>query len=221
MLRGACVAPTVKPRHKPDPADIRKTVACSLIHPTKVGPPVHDDLVERDSPPRHQISCGWLILPSIRPQRASCTCVRSKTHLSNRIVGYCMDSQIEIPDGGHRAEQRGCPAVVRWPAAFCTPTGVRNSVAAGSSTPSADTRWARWGRVGAAGDNAAMGRLFLQPAAKERPGPSPLGHPRRITDRDRHLDRTDLPPAPTSSRTRPVDPIDFETIMTTPASQAA
>ena len=36
----------------------------------KVGPPVHDDLVERDSPPRHQISCGWLILPSIRPQRA-------------------------------------------------------------------------------------------------------------------------------------------------------
>ena len=34
MLRGACVAPTVKPRHKPDPADIRKTVACSLIRPT-------------------------------------------------------------------------------------------------------------------------------------------------------------------------------------------
>jgi hypothetical protein len=31
-------------------------------------------------------------------------------------------------------------------------------------------------------------------AQAQRPRPPPLGHPRRATDRDRHLDRTDLPP---------------------------
>ena len=61
------------------------------------------------------------------------------------------------------------------------------------------------GRVGAAGDNAAM-EIVLRPAAEERPRPPSLGHPRAAPDRDRHLDRTDLPPPPTPSRPRPVDP---------------
>src|SRR6476620_10199029 len=33
-----------------------------------------------------------------------------------------------------------------------------------------------------------------------------MGHPRRTADRDRHLDRTHLPPSPTPGRARPVDP---------------
>ncbi len=47
---------------------------------------------------------------------------------------------------------------------------------------------------------------LLQPAPEERPGPPPLGHPRRVTYRDRHLDRTHLPPAPPPGCPRPVDP---------------
>lgn len=45
----------------------------------KVGPPVHDDLVERDSPLVVQISCGSAISPSIAPMRASSIFVRSRT----------------------------------------------------------------------------------------------------------------------------------------------
>ena len=61
------------------------------------------------------------------------------------------------------------------------------------------------GRVGAAGDNAAMESFFslLQKNVLDR---RTLGHPRRTPHRDRHLDRTDLPPPPTTTRPRPVDP---------------
>ena len=47
---------------------------------------------------------------------------------------------------------------------------------------------------------------LLQPAAEERPRPPPMGHPRTTADRDRHLDRTHLPPSPAPSSTRPIDP---------------
>ncbi len=46
----------------------------------KSGPPVHDDLVERDFSAQAPIGCGWQTLPSTRPVRASCTSVRSRTH---------------------------------------------------------------------------------------------------------------------------------------------
>src|SRR5699024_2401570 len=47
---------------------------------------------------------------------------------------------------------------------------------------------------------------LLQPAPDERPRPPALDHPRRTPHRDRHLDRTDLPPPPTTGRPRTVDP---------------
>src|SRR5690606_25398422 len=47
---------------------------------------------------------------------------------------------------------------------------------------------------------------LLQPAAEERAQPPHLDHPRRTADRDRHLDRTDLPPATPASLSRPIDP---------------
>ena len=74
----------------------------------KVGPPVHDDLVERDSPPRHQISCGWLILPSIRPQRASC--VRSKTHsptASSATAWLTVKSRLAVTALSNAVSRRG------------------------------------------------------------------------------------------------------------------
>ena len=48
--------------------------------------------------------------------------------------------------------------------------------------------------------------IVLLAAPEERPRSPFLGHPRRPADRDRDLDRTDLPPPPTTSRARPIDP---------------
>ena len=68
------------------------------------------------------------------------------------------------------------------------------------------------GRVGAAGDNAAM-EVLLQPAAEQRtPSTAAAGRPpQRTSDRDRHLDRT----TPTTDRRRQIalgrlTPVEFE-----------
>lgn len=45
-------------------------------------------------------------------------------------------------------------------------------------------------------------------------------HPRPDPDRDRDLDRTHLPPPP-PRQAGPIDPIEYETIMTTTADEAA
>ena len=52
----------------------------------KVGPPVHDDLVERDFPAEAPISCGWPTLPNTRPARASSTSARSANSLIRGIT---------------------------------------------------------------------------------------------------------------------------------------
>jgi hypothetical protein len=49
-------------------------------------------------------------------------------------------------------------------------------------------------------------RIVFQPAAKQRSRPPPVGHPRGTAHRDRHLDRTHLPPPPTPGSSRTVDP---------------
>jgi hypothetical protein len=48
-----------------------------------------------------------------------------------------------------------------------------------------------------------------------------LGDPRATTDRDRHLDRTQLSPPATPSHPVPIGPIVYENIMTAPAYQTA
>ncbi|SBS77438.1 transposase (fragment) [uncultured Mycobacterium sp.] len=59
-------------------------------------------------------------------------------------------------------------------------------------------------RVGAPGDNAAMESFFslLQKNVLDR---RRWDNPGRTADRDRHMDRTDLPPAPPAVRPRAVD----------------
>ena len=58
---------------------------------------------------------------------------------------------------------------------------------------------------------AATTALLCLDAADPVPGASVLlngasGHPRRAPHRDRHLDRTHLPPPPQAGRPRPIDP---------------
>jgi hypothetical protein len=48
--------------------------------------------------------------------------------------------------------------------------------------------------------------VLLQPAAEERPRQTLLGHSRGTPDRDRQVDRGDLPPPPKAVRPRQIDP---------------
>jgi putative transposase len=175
----------------------------------KVGPPVHDDLVERDftaeAPNQlwlehiteHQTREGKLYLCAI------------KDAFSNRIVGYCMDSRMKsrlATTALHNAVVR------RGEVADCS----RKFVHALGRYDMVGSM----GRVGAAGDNAAMEGFFslLQ---------------KNVLDRRRWDTREELRIAivtwieRTYHRRRRqaalgrLTPIKFETIMTTPASQAA
>ena len=170
----------------------------------KAGPPVHDDLVERDftadAPNRlwladiteHRTGEGKLYLCAI------------KDVFSNRIVGYSIDSRMKsrlAATALHNAVAR------RGEVAGCILHTDRGSQfrAGSSSTPSTATTWsARW--AGSAPPATTPPWSPSSPAAEERPRPPPLGHPRGAADRDRHLDRTDLPPPPPTGRSRPVDP---------------
>ena len=61
------------------------------------------------------------------------------------------------------------------------------------------------GRVGSGGASAVMESFF---ALLQQNGPRPLllDHPGAAAHRDRHMDRTNLPPPPQTNPTRPIDP---------------
>ena len=63
------------------------------------------------------------------------------------------------------------------------------------------------------------GKLYLT-CSNKRLEPGHLDDSRSASDRDRHPDRTHPPPPPTPRRAGPIDPIEYETIMTTTANQA-
>ena len=112
----------------------------------------------------------------------------------------------EVPAGRRRARTTPSPAAATSPAASSTPTADRNFEAGRFVRAlSRHDMVGSMGRVGAAGDNAAMESFFclLQKNVLDR---RRWATRERAADRDRHLDRTDLPPPPTPSRPRPVDP---------------
>jgi putative transposase len=186
----------------------------------KVGPPVHDDLVARDftaeGPNRlwladiteHSTREGKLYLCAI------------KATFSNRIVGYCMDSRMKSRLAttaltgavARRGEVAGCILHTDRGSQFRS----RKFVHALGRHDMVGSM----GRVGAAGDNAAMESFFslLQ---------------KNVLDRRRWDTREELRIAivtwieRTYHRRRRqaalgrLTPIEFEAIMTTPASQAA
>ncbi|MBB3665213.1 transposase InsO family protein [Prauserella sediminis] len=125
---------------------------------------------------------------------------------SNRIVGYSiadrMTSQLAL-DALESAVARHGGHV-----AGCTLHSDR-----GGQFRSKKLQQALWrhhmrgsmGRVGSAGDNAAM-ESFFSLLQRRRARPPPMGHPRRTPDRDRHLDRTHLPPPTPPEQARLFDP---------------
>jgi len=186
----------------------------------KAGPPVHDDLVERDFT---AIAPNQLWLSDITEHRTS----EGKLYLcaikdvfSNRIVGYSIDSRMKSRLAttalsnavGRRGEVAGCVLHTDRGSQFRS----RKFVHALGRYDMVGSM----GRVGAAGDNAAMESFFslLQ---------------KNVLDRHRWDTREQLRIAivtwieRTYHRRRRqtglsrLTPVEFEAIMTTPASQAA
>ncbi|BBY99972.1 hypothetical protein MFAL_34390 [Mycolicibacterium fallax] len=128
-----------------------------------------------------------------------------KDVFSNRIVGYSIDSRMKSRLAttalanavARRGEVAGCVVHSDRGSQFRSRKFVR---ALGYHDMVGSM-----GRVGAAGDNAAM-ESFFSLLQKYRPGPPPLGYPRAVAHRHRHLDRADLSPAPPAGRPGPVDP---------------
>ena len=171
----------------------------------KVGPPVHDDLVERDftADAPNQL---WLSdITEHRTDEGKLYLCAIKDVFSNRIVGYSIDSRMK----SRLATAALSSAVARrGDVAGCILHSDRGSQFRSRRFVHALGRYemvGSMGRVGAAGDNAAM-ESFFRSAPKERARSPPLEHTRRVADRNRHLDRTDLPSPPAPNRTRAVDP---------------
>ena len=171
----------------------------------KTGPPVHDDLVGRifTAPTPNRL---WLAdITEHRTGEGKLYLCAIKDVCSNRIVGYSMDSRMK----SRLATQALANAVARrGDVAGCVVHSDRGSQFRSRKfvlALSHNDMVGSMGRVGAAGDNAAMESFFslLQKNVLDRQA---LEHPRGTTDRDRHLDRTHLPPAPPPGRPRTVDP---------------
>jgi len=185
----------------------------------KTGPPVHDDLVERvfaaDEP--NQLWLADITEHSTKEGKLYICAI--KDAFANRIVGYCMDSRMKsrlATTALHNAVAR------RGEVAGCIVHTDRGSQFRSRKFVRALGRYemvGSMGRVGAAGDNAAMESFFslLQ---------------KNVLDRRRWDTREELRIAiitwieRTYRRRRQaalgrLTPVEFEAIMTTPASQAA
>ncbi|GGU73927.1 integrase [Lentzea flava] len=186
----------------------------------KTGPPVHDDLVRRDftatAPNRlwladiteHRTTEGKLYLCAV------------KDACSNRIVGYSIDSRMKSRLAvtaltnalTRRGETAGCVVHTDRGSQFRSRKFVRALARHGLS--------GSMGRVGAAGDNAAMESFFalLQNNVLDRRSWSTREELRIAIvtwiERTYHRRRR-------QAALGRLTPIEYETIMATPASQAA
>ena len=176
----------------------------------KPGTPAHDDLVRRnftaDAP--NQV---WLAdITEHRTAEGKVFLCAIKDLWSNRIVGWAIDERmrarlvvaaVEMAVARRNDDVSGC--------VFHSDRGSQFRARKVHRALARHGLVGSMGQAGSAGDNAAMESFFgivLRPPAAQRLGPAPLGHPRRTPQRDRHLDRTHLPPPPTPSRPRTPHP---------------
>lgn len=187
---------------------------------TKAGPPVHDDLVQRDFTASAANELWLADITEHRTLEGKLYLCAVKDVFSNRIVGYSIDSRMKSRIAvnalnnavARRGDVAGCVLHTDRGSQFRSRKHV-HALARHSMVGS-------MGRVGAAGDNAAMESFFslLQ---------------KNVLDRQVWVTREDLRIAivkwieRTYHRRRRqaslgrLTPIEFETIMTTPATQAA
>jgi putative transposase len=186
----------------------------------KTGPPVHDDLVERDFTADEPNQLWLSDITEHRTSEGKLYLCAIKDVFSNRIVGYSIDSRMK---SRLATTALGSAAARRGEVAGCILHSDRGSQFRSRKFVHALGRYdmvGSMGRVGAAGDNAAMESFFslLQ---------------KNVLDRRRWGTREELRIAivtwieRTYHRRRRqaalgrLTPIAFEAIMTTRASQAA
>lgn len=169
----------------------------------KVGPPVHDDLVERDFTASGPNQLWLSDITEHRTDEGKLYLCAIKDVFSNRIVGYSIDSRMK----SRLATTALSSAVARrGEVAGCILHSDRGSQV---KTIRPRPQPLRNGRIDGPRRSGRRQRghgELLRATAEERARSPPLEHPRRAADRDRHLDRTDLPSTPAPSRTRAVDP---------------
>jgi len=186
----------------------------------KVGPPVHDDLVERDFTADEPNQLWLSDITEHRTGEGKLYLCAIKDVFSNRIVGYSIDSRMK----SRLATTALSSAVARRGAvAGCILHSDRGSQFRSRKFVHALHRHSMvgsMGRVGAAGDNAAMESFFslLQKNVLDR---------RRWDTREQlriaivtWIERTYHRRRRQAALGR-LTPIEYEAIMTTPASQAA
>ena len=180
---------------------------------------MHDDLVRRDFT-ADATNRLWLADITEHPTgEGKLYLCAVKDVFSNRIVGYSIDSRMKSRIAvnalnnavARRGDVAGC---------VFTPTGAVNFAAGSIVQALAVTAWsAPWAASGRRGQRR-HGEL-LQPAAEERPGP-----PAWATREDLRIAIVTWIERTYHRRRRQdalgrLTPIEFETIMTTPATQAA
>jgi transposase InsO family protein len=174
----------------------------------KAGPPVHDDLVERDFTAAAANRLWLADITEHWTREGKLYLCAVKDVYSNRIVGYAIDSRMKsriavaAPDNAvarRRAEEAMSPA------ACCTPTAGRSSGPGSSSTDST----ASDGRLDGPRRRRRRQRshgVLLFPAPEERPQPPLMNHPRGAPDRHRDLDRVHVSRTPPAGCARTIDP---------------
>ena len=168
----------------------------------KPGPPVHDDLcavVDEHGRSRHVFASDapnelWLTgITEHKTAEGKLYCCAIKDAFFGRIVGYSIDSRMKSRLAVQALENA---AAMRGDVAGCIVHSDRGSQFRSRKFLRALARHrmvGSMGRVGSSGDNAAMESFFAL-LQKNVLVPPLLDHARRAADRDRHLDRANLPP---------------------------
>ncbi|GAA4970516.1 hypothetical protein GCM10023225_10660 [Kineococcus glutinatus] len=179
------------------------------------GPPVHDDLVQRKFTAEQPNELWLTDITEHRTGEGKLYLRAIKDAYSRRIVGYSIDSRWGCPLWGRSRAWRSprcptrspaaAPRAWTWLVAWSTATAGRNSDHDDSSTPWPGTAWSvRWA---ASAPRATTPRWKASSAyCRTTSWTTSLGHSRGAADRDRHLDRADLPPASPPVRPGSTDP---------------
>jgi transposase InsO family protein len=184
----------------------------------KPAPPVHDDLVGRDFTADAPNQLRLSDINEHRTAEGKLYRCAIKNKLSNRIVGYSIDSRMK----SRLTTTAPASAVARrGDVAGCILHTDRGSQFRSRKFAHALGRYdmvGSMGRVGAAGDNAAVETFFGPPQKNV------LDRRRWDTGEQRRIALVTwiehLPPPTPPDRSWPVEPVEFEAILTTPASQA-
>ena len=171
----------------------RCSASPSPARSAKPGTPAHDDLVRREFTAEAPNRLWLADITEHRTDEGKLYLCAIKDVFSNRIVGWAIDARMKA-----RLVVAAIEMAVarRGDVAGCILHSDRGSQFRARKVHRALTRHrmvGSMGQVGSAGDNAAMESFFAL-LQTQRARPAPLGDPRRAPHRDRHLDRTHLPP---------------------------